>query len=224
MQLNSLEQINSIAAKVNFSIFELPNGTNFAHIFANSPHIRIPEDKTTIPVESIRAITEIAANKQSEQLFIVVEQADRLSTAAANAFLKALEEPGEHIHYIFLTNNASAILPTIKSRANNYFLRNQNKITDPPESNSDILKLAKEYISATPGQLSQVVEKILKYDKENARETALNTLHTASELMYKSYLLKGNSLFLQKLEKLLRAEDAIAQNGHIKLQLIANML
>ena len=224
MQLNNLKQLNEVATKVNFSIFELPIGTDFAQIFTNSPHITVPKDKTTIPIESIREITGITANKQSGQLFIIIENAEKLSINAANAFLKALEEPGEHIHYIFLTNDSSSILPTMKSRANNYYLQDQTKVSDPPKADTEIFKLAKEYVAASQTQLPQVVDKILKYDKNATRETALAVVRTASELMYKSYLMRGNDNFLIKLEKLIKAEEAITQNGHVKLQLIANML
>lgn len=46
----------------------------------------------------------------------VVAGADRMQPAAANAFLKSLEEPTPHTLYLLLTDRPDAILPTIVSR------------------------------------------------------------------------------------------------------------
>lgn len=224
MQLNNIEQVSDIAKKVNFSIFELPKEINFSDLFKNSIHITKSQDKSAISIEDIRSITEICSNKQTKQLFIVIEEPEYMTNSAANAFLKSLEEPREKVHFVFLTRNSSKLLPTIKSRANNYYIADKKKVADPPTAEEKILSLAKEYISARPNDLPAVVDKILKANKDNPRETALKVITCGVELLYKTYLLRGNQGFIQKLEKLLAAQDAIAQNGHVKLQLIANML
>ena len=224
MQLNNIEQVSDIAKRVNFSIFELPKDIAFSELFKNSIHIAKSQDKSAISIEDIRTITEICSNKQTEQLFIVIEEPEYMTNSAANAFLKSLEEPREKVHFVFLTRNSSKLLPTIKSRANNYYIAYDKKTTDPPVADEKILSLAKEYIGAKPNELPTVVEKILKLNKDNPRETALSVITCGIELLYKTYLLRGNQSFIQKLEKLIAAQDAITQNGHVKLQLIANML
>jgi len=47
----------------------------------------------------------------------VIESADRMQPAAANAFLKSLEEPTPKTLYLMLTDQPDAILPTIVSRS-----------------------------------------------------------------------------------------------------------
>jgi DNA polymerase III subunit delta' len=42
--------------------------------------------------------------------------ADNFNTEAANAFLKTLEEPPGHVHFILVTNRPERLLPTIASR------------------------------------------------------------------------------------------------------------
>lgn len=225
MQLNNLEQVESVASKVNFSIFELPKDTDLSLIFSKSIHI-VPEgDKTKhISIEQIRSITQIASNKQTSDIFIVIEQPETMSPNATNAFLKSLEEPGTNTHFVFLCHESSLLLPTVRSRANNYYLADNTKINDPPKANPEALSLAKAYISCTPSNIADIVEKITKFHKDDARNGALEILNAGIELMYKSYLITGNKSFAVKLEKLLKAQDAISQNGHLKLQLIANML
>lgn len=47
----------------------------------------------------------------------VVRRAGELSTGAANALLKVLEEPGARTHFVLLTSAPDALLATIRSRA-----------------------------------------------------------------------------------------------------------
>ncbi len=224
MRLDNISDITNVASRTNFSIFELPQETNFSEIFEKSYHVTTDTDKNVISIENIRNISELCNNKQSENMFIVVENAEKMTSNAANAFLKALEEPREKVHFVFLTKNASAILPTIKSRANNYYIADKSKINEPPTVDEKILALTKEYVTAAPKDLPQIVDKIIKFNKDDARGTAIATVECGITLMYKSYLIQGNKQFLLKLQKLISAQEALAQNGHVKLQLIANML
>lgn len=224
MQLNSADQINQIAERCNFSIFELPNSCDFAVFFPKSYHLKVPEGSNSLSVENIREINNITASKQSNHLFVVIEEAEKLTPAAAAAFLKSLEEPGENVHYVFLSHNCRNILPTIKSRAQNFYLPDDEKVNDPPKIDAELKELAKSYISAQPAKLPEIVEKILKLDKKNPREAALKVLSAAIHLAYKSYLITGNQAFLTKIDQLLQTQDAVSKNGHLKLQLIANML
>lgn len=224
MQLNSLEEISTISAKNNFSIFELPLGANFSEILPASVHIKPDEDKNTIDITKIRELSTIAQAKQTRDFYIVIDNAETMNANAANAFLKALEEPNDKLHFVFLSNNTSQILPTIKSRANNYYLVNETKISDAPNYDEATMSLAKQYLSATKANLPDLADKISKLNKESSRQGALKVLECAIELAYKSYFLTGNAQFLQKLEKLIGTSDNIAANGHVKLQLIAGML
>jgi DNA polymerase-3 subunit delta' len=46
----------------------------------------------------------------------IIRRAEELSISAANALLKTLEEPGAQTHFILLTSQPEALLPTILSR------------------------------------------------------------------------------------------------------------
>ncbi len=49
--------------------------------------------------------------------FVIIADAHKMNTEAANAFLKTLEEPPPGSHIILTTDSAEALLPTIRSRA-----------------------------------------------------------------------------------------------------------
>ncbi len=52
---------------------------------------------------------------EGRQVFLV-EQAEKMTTAAANSFLKTLEEPGAGVVFILVTDDAGAIPSTVLSR------------------------------------------------------------------------------------------------------------
>ena len=56
-------------------------------------------------------------------LIIVIEDADRLNDASANALLKALEEPTPHTVWMLCAPSAADVLPTIASRTRQLTLR-----------------------------------------------------------------------------------------------------
>lgn len=76
--------------------------------------------KTTrgsIGIDVIRSLyTETRGSTSSRQV-VIIDDADRMSIPAQNAFLKLLEEPGRNIHFILTTHIASNLLSTITSRA-----------------------------------------------------------------------------------------------------------
>jgi len=64
------------------------------------------------PVVAAAAMTPFEAARR----VFVLEQADALIEQAANKLLKTLEEPASFVHLILLTDRASEVLPTIRSR------------------------------------------------------------------------------------------------------------
>lgn len=78
--------------------------------------------------------------------FIVIEPADKLNNAAANALLKILEEPPSHTSFILIAEQVSSIPATIMSRCQQY-------VFAPPEggpvNQSDYLTIGQFYPEAS---------------------------------------------------------------------------
>ena len=221
MQLDNTSNIPDISKQTGFSIFELPKG-DFAEILPKSIHAH-PNEKGYYSVDEIREIFNLVRNKQEQDIIIVFEDAELINTSGINAFLKNLEEPNQHIHIVFLVRKASEIIPTVMSRASYYYLPNFEKIDSPIDAEQDIIKLAKQYISATPQQLPKIASDIAK-DKNDSRAKALRVVDVAIQILYKSYFITGNQAFLKKLDSLIKTSEALRTNGHVKLQLVANMV
>jgi DNA polymerase-3 subunit delta' len=77
-----------------------------------------PEDKVEFPIDTIRELTETLAMKPARggYKFAIVDNVDDFNDAAANAFLKTLEEPPPKSVVILLVTDPEGQLPTILSR------------------------------------------------------------------------------------------------------------
>ncbi|HLD32117.1 MAG TPA: hypothetical protein VJB10_00855 [Candidatus Peribacteraceae bacterium] len=130
----------------------------------------------------------------------IIRSVERMQEAAANAFLKILEEPPEHLVFILTTQTHSSLLPTIISRARSLrFLRLPRRELQPilEEVNEDdahfILRLAQGApgivyrLRDDPDSLrleKQVYEKALSFwgtTSLKSRLQILTSLHTRGD-------------------------------------------
>jgi DNA polymerase-3 subunit delta' len=77
------------------------------------------DESKNISIDQVRTLVlargAFAPHEGRAKVFIV-RRAEELHAAAANALLKTLEEPGERTHFVLLTSQPDALLPTILSR------------------------------------------------------------------------------------------------------------
>jgi DNA polymerase-3 subunit delta' len=80
--------------------------------------LRVQPDGRTIRIHQIRTLIETLSLKPMEASwrFVIIEQADTMRPAAANALLKTLEEPPDRTVLILMAGQAADLLPTIVSR------------------------------------------------------------------------------------------------------------
>ena len=73
-------------------------------------------------VDNVRDITEGVQYRPAKSRFrvVIIDEVHMLSNAAFNALLKTLEEPPEHVKFIFATTEVHKILQTILSRCQRY--------------------------------------------------------------------------------------------------------
>ena len=120
--------------------------------FVEHPKLRVieknPELKTAVvTIEQIRELSsfiELASSSQEDYKIIYIKDADALSTSAANALLKNLEEPPTNTFFILNSKNLHKILPTIRSRSSIHFLpsptREQTESYLEQEGHQDAIK------------------------------------------------------------------------------------
>lgn len=77
-----------------------------------------PEEEKDIKVEVVRDLLDQARVQPSRATLkmFVIDGADHMTIAAANALLKVLEEPPERVRFFLLAEQLEDVLPTIRSR------------------------------------------------------------------------------------------------------------
>ncbi len=78
-------------------------------------HWLVPE-KQTIRIDDLRAIKPKLFLTTSGPKAVVIEPADQMTAACANALLKILEEPPAQTYFILITANPSGLPATVRSR------------------------------------------------------------------------------------------------------------
>ncbi len=76
-------------------------------------------------VEQVRELRETVkySPASSRYKIYIIDEVHMLTTAAFNALLKTLEEPPEHVKFMFATTDPEKVLPTILSRCQRFDLR-----------------------------------------------------------------------------------------------------
>jgi len=79
---------------------------------------REPKLKTAITVGEARKLKDFLALSSADggHRVVIIDAADEMNTAAANAILKLLEEPPKHTVFLMVCHRPTRILPTIRSR------------------------------------------------------------------------------------------------------------
>ncbi|MBQ6130211.1 hypothetical protein IJI72_00745 [Candidatus Saccharibacteria bacterium] len=227
MFFSDLSQLPSLARKTNFSIFAVdPAAVRplLEKVYQTSCLFFSPDEKTgKLSVETIRDLSALTDSQETADRFFCVEFAETMTPAAANAFLKNLEEPRPFCHFVFLTPSPSALLPTVLSRAQVFFLKNPSSLDAPVAADEKTKALAKQLIVADPKALISLGNDLSK-KKDNARAQTLAVVGTAIEILYKSYFKTNQEKFLSRLPNLLKLYENLSKNGHIKLHLVADMI
>lgn len=139
----------------------------------------------TIGIEAIRNLYDLTRTKAESKQIIIIDDAERMSHGAQNAFLKLLEEPNQSTHFILTSHSAGTLLPTVRSRVQEYFIQpittDQSRqllaslaIADSTKQ-SQLLFLAE----GLPAELTRLAQDV-EYFAQNARIiTDARTLITA---------------------------------------------
>ncbi|MCL2212803.1 MAG: hypothetical protein FWB93_03115 [Oscillospiraceae bacterium] len=121
------------------------------------------EKKKSIGVDVVRQIKDITMLRPTELdfTFVIIHNADAMTTAAQNAALKILEEPQAGTYFFLLCNSATALLPTVRSRAVTLRAEGSTELTiSDPEKVREMLKLI------SPRKSSELLVFLLKLPRD----------------------------------------------------------
>ena len=108
--------------------------------------ITLAPEKNSLKIEAIRDLTNRLSLKpmSGEIVLVLIEEAENLTEAAANALLKTLEEPPAYAHFLLLTSIPERLPLTIRSRCQKITIG--TNIEDLKKSLDQYLPLIREKI------------------------------------------------------------------------------
>lgn len=160
----------------------------------NHPNIEIVKPTgMSIKIRQIRQIVSDTAKKPFESGYkvVIMENAEKMTQDAQDAFLKTLEEPPENTVFILLADNHNLLLPTINSRCQVYQFK-----PVPLEEMKAFIKERYDFPTAD-------IEAAVRYSK--------GITGTALELLQNKEGLFAGKLYIDVLEKALRGNWSEAQ-------------
>lgn len=186
-----------------------------------------------IRIDTIRILRKkLSTSSHGGHRFVIVSDADTMNPAAANSFLKTLEEPNPNTTIILIVENINSMLPTILSRAqklkfapltndelNEYLIDNYPELTE--EKRSIISSFAQGSISNAidfiDQDINQLVEATINLLRASLQKTGYRSL--LSERVGELTKLRDKNLIITALKLLQRwLQDALhLSNGEDKL-------
>jgi len=174
-----------------------------------------PAAKTdTISIDDVRALQERLHDTGTGQFrCCIIRAMERMQVAAANAFLKILEEPPEGLVFILTSQSASILLPTVVSRARSLLFRrlpNRELLTLLEGSSASDRQFILRIAQGAPGVVARLMQ-----DTDQLREHKL--VHEQALSFWGTTSLADRLRILQPLQK--RGAEAERLLLHLALTL-----
>ncbi|AAC07454.1 ATP-binding protein [Aquifex aeolicus] len=202
--VNELEEAFFKGEIEDFKVYKDKDGKkHFVYLMGEHPDfvVIIPSGHY-IKIEQIREVKNFAYVKPalSRRKVIIIDDAHAMTSQAANALLKVLEEPPADTTFILTTNRRSAILPTILSRTFQVEFKGFSV-----KEVMEIAKVDEEIAKLSGGSLKRAIllkenKDILNKVKEFLENEPLKVYKLASE--FEKWEPEKQKLFLEIMEEL----------------------
>ena len=172
MFFDEVGEIAKIAERNGTSVFVVPREME---VEIPGAVVVQPEEKTVITIDQVRKVMALTEKRQLTDLYVLVRPAEQMRDQAANALLKTLEQPGERVHFVLVTERLDQILPTIRSRAAVYYLRPGAEFLRQVAGDEKQKALARRLLTTTGADLVTLAGDITK-KRDGVQRYALEVL------------------------------------------------
>jgi DNA polymerase III delta prime subunit len=225
MWIDSDENLLDLVKKIDFVVvtgFEKNPQTFFGR---NSFVIEKDDDKTKISVEKVQEIISLAKTKNQIRQLFVVNHAEDLSESAGNAFLKLLEEPSGNNAFLFLVNDIGQLLPTIKSRAAIFRIKQNKSLTEEMKNYDEAERqMAKILVAGKSYDIVKVANLLAKECTKNGtagREKTKRIFLIALKMLEKMLENNPKMAWIKRANKIETALRNIAKNLNVRLVILS---
>lgn len=183
-------------------------------------YLNLVAEKNSLGIDEIRDANVFLQKKSHLGKFktVLIENAQTMTTAAANALLKTLEEPSENSVIILLTSDIDILLPTIVSRCRVLNIR-------PNVGEALLQNISRKLVDNTNGsdELAQQFNNPF-INITQLPELTDNAIYQAYEHFKASYynFLGGQQTEFQLLEQLLQDENGLRWLEQLTVNLLRN--
>ena len=182
---------------------------------------------STTGIDAMRDITDTvryAGIGKTPTRVVIVDEAHGLSKQAWSALLKSVEEPGEHLYWVFCTTDAHRVPQTIKTRCLTFTLKpvKADVLTSLLESvcerekidvEDDIIDLVVEECNGSPRQAITYLAAVSSCDDVDEAADALQSIAASPEVIDLCRLLVSNKASWVKALKILKGIDTTSGEG-----------
>jgi len=158
-------------------------------------------------IEDIRKLNSFTSLSPKDKTAIVIENIEKSTNEAVNAFLKSLEEPQDNLYFLLTSKSIHKVLPTISSRCQTIYVSQKRELENTEEL-ENMLKLKPS-------------ERLSFFDKIKKRKEAIIFLENLIFFLHQK--LKENNNFLYPIAEILKvAQETLSRlekNGNVNIQL-----
>jgi DNA polymerase III delta' subunit len=184
------------------------------------------DGEDTLKIDSVRELChqmEVSPVEGTAKVCLI-DECHRMNAAAANAFLKSLEEPGAGRYFLLLTTQVGSLLPTILSRCLQFHFKPEKEDMTRAGTYQPFRLLFNEFSrTGNPAPLLSAIEDkaqclvFLQFLQEALRGAALEPhLHAAAETVFPD---SSDSALLRAYDEALKLEGRLRSNANYALML-----
>lgn len=207
-----------------------------------------------ISIDDIRHLYESTRSKTLRPRVVIIDDINRMTRQAQNAFLKLLEEPPNNTYFMATAHEVDTLLPTIRSRLQALFIP-----LTTPEQDKQLLTTSKYTASelaqvrfignGRPAELYRLTndrayfdkkrdnytlardfmsvsayQRVIRAAKITNRSDAIQFIDTVIVIIRSALRSSPQTESIASFDKLLRARERILANGNVKLWLLYTAL
>ena len=180
-----------------------------------SPDIRVEKNEgKSIGIDQIREAQKFLVKKplSSPKKLLIVQDAEKLTIEAQNAFLKTLEEPQSTSQIILICKTEESLLPTITSRCQKVYVQTPHTPKQP------LLQLAESFYKGGVGERLALIDE--NKDIFTNKESALEFLDALLYVL-RPQISKENLAFINLAGKVQRDLSTTNLNPRLALETLA---
>lgn len=213
----------------------------------------VDQKRGSIATEQVRALYEQTRGKTPHERVILLDDIDRMTVPAQNAFLKLLEEPPAKLHFIATSHAPDRLIATIRSRLQSVHIplltaeQTNHLVATLPKTAptaklrfmaagrpAELWRLTHDdayfasaeqaFVAAKAFVSGTLYQRIIQLNQVRGREEALDLIQSSESILRATLQQAPSRQTIAQLETLLYTREAIERNANPRIQLLRSVV